>query len=161
VDVIQYIYNIARRTSRTNVKEYGKRLESTKFRRRTPPGREVDKKDKAYGTHMQLYICTTRTKKLYHSCRVELVRGADQQPYQEHLTFPNWGRANQGVWPKGEYGRLPLRADQFCMLDKYGQWFSICINHKNIHTGVMIPVIHHWCSVMSTGVMRYWIPITR
>ena len=44
--------------------------------------------------------------------------------------FPYWGNDNQGVRPKGEYGRLPLRADQFCMLDTYGQWLSICINHK-------------------------------
>ena len=48
---------------------------------------------------------------------VELVRGADQQPYQEHLTFPYWGNEKQGVRPKGEYGPRPLRADQFCMLD--------------------------------------------
>lgn len=84
------------------------------------PGYLWGKKKKAYGTHMLLCICTTRIKKLYHSCSVELVRDADQRPYQEHLTFPHWGRTNQGVRPEGEYGPRPLRADQFCMLDKYG-----------------------------------------
>lgn len=32
-------------------------------------------------------------------------------------SFPHWGPGNRGVWPKGEYGTGPLRADQFSILD--------------------------------------------
>ena len=27
--------------------------------------------------------------------------------------FPHWGAGSQGVWPKGDYGKGILRADQF------------------------------------------------
>jgi len=36
--------------------------------------------------------------------------------------FPHWGYENKGVWPKGEYGKGILRADQFSILGTYGQW---------------------------------------
>ena len=36
--------------------------------------------------------------------------------------FPHWGRGSQGVWPKGDYGKGILRADQFSILGTYGQW---------------------------------------
>ena len=35
---------------------------------------------------------------------------------------PHWGYENKGVWPKGEYGKGVLRADQFSILGTYGQW---------------------------------------
>ena len=35
-------------------------------------------------------------------------------------SFPNWGPGNQGVWPKGECGTGPLRADHFCILGTSG-----------------------------------------
>ena len=33
--------------------------------------------------------------------------------------FPHWGRGSQGVWPKGDYGKGILRADQFSILDLF------------------------------------------
>ena len=36
--------------------------------------------------------------------------------------FPHWGRGSQGVWPKGDYGKGILRADQFSILGSFGQW---------------------------------------
>ena len=36
--------------------------------------------------------------------------------------FPHWGRGSQGVWPKGDYGKGILRADQFSILGTFGQW---------------------------------------
>jgi hypothetical protein len=36
--------------------------------------------------------------------------------------YPHWGYENKGVWPKGEYGKGVLRADQFSILGTYGQW---------------------------------------
>ena len=36
--------------------------------------------------------------------------------------YPHWGYENKGVWPKGEYGKGILRADQFSLLGTYGQW---------------------------------------
>jgi hypothetical protein len=36
--------------------------------------------------------------------------------------FPHWGKGSQGVWPKGDYGKGILRADQFSILGTYGQW---------------------------------------
>ena len=36
--------------------------------------------------------------------------------------FPHWGRGSQGVWPKGDYGKGILSADQFSILGTFGQW---------------------------------------
>tara|TARA_B100000073_G_scaffold321129_1_gene301398 strand:- start:25 stop:567 length:543 start_codon:yes stop_codon:yes gene_type:complete len=36
--------------------------------------------------------------------------------------YPHWGYENKGVWPKGEYGKGILRADQFSLLGTFGQW---------------------------------------
>lgn len=36
--------------------------------------------------------------------------------------FPHWGQGSQGVWPKGDYGKGILRADQFSILGTFGQW---------------------------------------
>ena len=36
--------------------------------------------------------------------------------------YPHWGYENKGVWPKGEYGKGVLRADQFSILGTFGQW---------------------------------------
>jgi hypothetical protein len=36
--------------------------------------------------------------------------------------YPHWGYENKGVWPKGEYGKGVLRADQFSVLGTFGQW---------------------------------------
>ncbi len=36
--------------------------------------------------------------------------------------YPHWGFENKGVWPKGEYGKGVLRADQFSILGTFGQW---------------------------------------
>jgi len=36
--------------------------------------------------------------------------------------YPHWGFENKGVWPKGEYGKGVLRADQFSVLGTFGQW---------------------------------------
>ena len=43
------------------------------------------------------------------------------------LEVPFVGSYDSGVWPKGEYGKgeygkETFRADQFCILDTYGQW---------------------------------------
>ena len=37
-------------------------------------------------------------------------------------TFPTGARGRQGVWPKGDYGKGILRADQFSILGTFGQW---------------------------------------